>query len=315
VNDQSLSVNGRGRCEPAALLGGRRVSASDDPYVIAEIGINHNGSLETALRLIEAAAHAGCDCVKFQKRTPELCVPKAMWTRMRETPWGYISYIDYRRKIEFGEREYAAIDEYCKGLGVQWTASVWDVESVAFLASFGVPFVKIPSALIVDDALIEAAGATDASLMLSSGMSTQAQIDRAMRTAERSSDLPVLLAHATSTYPCAKDELNLRMIPALRDRYPDAVIGYSGHETGLATTVAATALGAAFVERHVTLDRSMWGSDQAASVEPQGLGKLVRDIRSVHAALGDGVKRVYESEQTALERLRPATAATSARSA
>lgn len=298
-----------------ADLAGRRVCTGESPYVIAEIGINHNGSLEKALRLIDAAAHAGCDCVKFQKRTPELCVPKPMWTRMRETPWGYISYIDYRRKVEFDERAYDSIAERCDALGIQWTASVWDVPSTEFLARYGVPFIKIPSALIIDDDLIEAAGATGAHVMLSSGMSTQEQIDAAVRAAMRASERTVLLAHATSTYPCAKEELNLRMITTLMRRYRDVVIGYSGHETGLATTVAAAALGAAFVERHVTLDRSMWGSDQAASVEPQGLDRLVRDIRSVHAALGDGVKRVYESERPALERLRPVSDRQAARSA
>ncbi|MEL6330301.1 MAG: N-acetylneuraminate synthase family protein [Planctomycetota bacterium] len=283
------------------VLGDRAVGHVRPTYVIAEIGINHNGSVETAKQLIDVAQAAGCDCVKFQKRTPEICTPRHMWERMRETPWGYISYIEYRRRIEFGESQFSQIDEHCRQSGIHWTASVWDEQSAEFMKRYKPPFVKIPSAMLTNSGLLMAARDVGAPIMISTGMSTMDEITRAVGIAG-AADL--LVAHATSTYPCPREELNLRVINDLRRRF-DCPIGYSGHETGLATTVAAVALGACFVERHVTLDRSMWGSDQAASIEPSGLARLVKDIRNVEGALGDGVKRVYESERTARERLRP----------
>jgi N-acetylneuraminate synthase len=281
-------------------LGGRPVGAGQGVYVIAEIGINHNGNLELAKRLIDVARSGGCDAVKFQKRTPELCVPPEMREKMRETPWGYISYMEYRRRIEFSRDEYRQIEHYCRAQKIAWFASCWDPESVAFLEEFDTPCLKIPSAALTDRKLLEAVRAADRPTMLSTGMSTMEQIDAAVALlgTER-----LLLAHATSTYPCPKEELNLRMIPVLAQRFA-CPIGYSGHEVGLATTVAAVALGASFVERHITLDRAMWGSDQAASIEPGGLKRLVKDIRSVEIALGDGKKRVYDSEVAAASRLR-----------
>jgi N-acetylneuraminate synthase len=281
-------------------LNGRAVGDWRPVYVIAEIGINHNGSLEIAKRLIDVAKASGCDAVKFQKRTPERCVPPDQRAKMRETPWGYISYMEYRYKVEFGRDEFQQIDNYCRAQKIGWFVSCWDPDSVAFMAEFRTPCIKIPSASLTDRELLESVRDAGTPIMLSTGMSSLAQIDAAVKLlgTER-----LLLAHATSTYPCPKEELNLRMISTLRERFA-CPIGYSGHEVGLATTIAAVALGACFVERHITLDRAMWGSDQAASIEPQGLKRLVKDIRSVEIALGDGEKRVYDSEVIAASRLR-----------
>ena len=281
-------------------LNGRAVGAGRPVYVIAEIGINHNGDLDLAKRLIDVAKSSGCDAVKFQKRTPEKCVPEDQRSRMRETPWGYISYMDYRYKVEFSLEQYQQIDNYCRAQKIQWFVSCWDPDSVEFIAQFKTPCIKIPSASLTDRALLESIKASGTPAMLSTGMSSAEQIDAAVKLLGTDR---LLLAHATSTYPCPKEELNLRSILTLQNKY-DCPIGYSGHEVGLATTLAAVALGATFVERHITLDRAMWGSDQAASIEPGGLRRLVRDIRSVEAALGDGVKQVYPSEVAAASRLR-----------
>ncbi|MDX2193994.1 MAG: N-acetylneuraminate synthase family protein [Gemmatimonadales bacterium] len=282
-------------------LGGRPVGDGQPCYVIGEIGINHNGSLDLAKKMIDGAVAAHADCVKFQKRTPELCTPKDQWYLERDTPWGRMTYIDYRHKVEFGEAEYAEIDRYCREHGIAWTASPWDEPSVAFLAKFGVPFLKMASASLTDLPLLAAARATGLPVMISTGMSTMDEIDRGV-AALGTDDL--LLAHATSTYPCPPEQLNLRMMHTLRARFPRCPVGYSGHETGLATTLAAVAMGAHFIERHITLDRSMWGSDQAASVEMIGLQRLVRDIRDIEIAMGDGVKRVYDSELGPRKKLR-----------
>jgi N-acetylneuraminate synthase len=288
---------------PVVSIGGRSVGRSRSVYVIAEIGINHNGSLEVCERLIEGAVHAGCDAVKFQKRTPELCVPLDQWNVMRDTPWGRLSYIDYRRRMEFGLEEYARIDRVCKQLAVPWFASAWDIPSIEFLERFSPPCYKAASASITDHRLLRSMKATGRPLMLSTGMSTRDEIDAAVRSVGEQN---LLIAHATSTYPCPVEELNLRMICTLEQAYPQCPIGYSGHETGLAPTWAAVALGATFVERHITLDRAMWGSDQAASVELPGLARLVAQIRDVERAVGDGIKRVYASEEPIKRKLRRA---------
>ncbi len=281
-------------------LKGRPVGDGCPNYIIAEIGINHNGSLEIAKKLIDVAKAAGCDAVKFQKRTPEKCVPAEVRDKMRETPWGYITYLEYRYKVEFGEEEFTQIDNYCRAQKIDWFVSCWDPDSVAFIQKFNTPCIKIPSASLTDKELLESIRDTGVPVMLSTGMSNSEQIDAAIKVLGTKN---LLLAHATSTYPCPKEELNLRMITTLREKYP-CPIGYSGHEVGLATTLAAVALGASFLERHVTLDRAMWGSDQAASIEPGGLKRLVKDVRNVELALGDGKKRVYESEVIAASRLR-----------
>ena len=281
-------------------LKGRPVGDGCPNYIIAEIGINHNGSLEIAKKLIDVAKAAGCDAVKFQKRTPEKCVPAEVRDKMRETPWGYITYLDYRYKVEFGEEEFTQIDNYCRAQKIDWFVSCWDPDSVAFIQKFNTPCIKIPSASLTDKELLESIRDTGVPVMLSTGMSNSEQIDAAIKVLGTKN---LLLAHATSTYPCPKEELNLRMITTLREKFP-CPIGYSGHEVGLATTLAAVALGASFLERHVTLDRAMWGSDQAASIEPGGLKRLVKDVRNVELALGDGKKRVYQSEVIAASRLR-----------
>jgi N-acetylneuraminate synthase len=281
-------------------IGDRAVGAGAPTYIIAEIGINHNGDLDLARQMIDAAAAAGCDAVKFQKRTPELCVPPDQRDILRETPWGTMTYLDYRYRVEFGVAEYDAIDAQCRELGIDWFASPWDEPSVEFLEAYSPVTYKVASASITDMGLLGALRSTGRPVIMSTGMSTAEEIAAAVAALDRSN---LVLAHATSTYPCKPEELNLRMIHTLAEQY-EVPVGYSGHETGLATTVAAVAMGACLVERHITLDRSMWGTDQAASVEVGGLNRLVRDIRAVEIALGDGVKRVYESELPSRSKLR-----------
>ena len=269
-------------------------------YVIGEIGINHNGDIDIAKKLIDVAAFSGCDAVKFQKRTPELCVPPEQRNLMRETPWGIMSYMDYRDRVEFGEEEYAEIDQYCKEKGIAWFASCWDQPSVDFIEQFNPASYKIASAALTDDQLIKYHVDKGRPIILSTGMSTMDEIKHAVSLLDTDK---MLLAHCTSSYPCKPEELNLRMIETLTSLF-DCPVGYSGHEVGLQTTYAAVVLGACFVERHITLDRAMWGSDQAASVEPPGLMRLIRDIRVIEQALGDGKKKVYESELGMIKRLR-----------
>ena len=284
------------------MLGNRLVGAGEPAYVIGEIGINHNGDLEVAKQLIDVAAIAGCDAVKFQKRTPELCVPVEQRDLMRETPWGIMTYLDYRYRVEFEVPEYDEIDRYCAEKGIAWFVSPWDPDSVDFTEKYDPPCYKVASASLTDTELLDRLVATGRPLVVSTGMSTMEEIRAAV--AKIPTDR-LLLAHATSTYPCKPEELNLRMLATLREEF-GCPVGYSGHEVGLQTTVAAVALGASFVERHITLDRAMWGSDQAASIEPGGLIRLVRDIRVIEAALGDGVKHVYDSELPIKARLRRA---------
>lgn len=281
-------------------IGGRKIGDGHPTYIVAEIGINHNGSIEIAKRLIDAAKHAGVDAVKFQKRTPELCVPPEQRDQMRDTPWGYISYLEYRKKVEFDQEQYAEIDRYCRELGISWFASVWDEPSVDCLEMFDPICYKIPSASLTDHALLRHVHKTGRPVILSTGMSTMQQIHAGVGVLGLEN---LLITHATSTYPCDPSELNLRMIPTLRDVFP-CPIGYSGHEVGLVTSVVAVAMGACLVERHITLDRAMWGGDQAASVEPGGFERLVKYIRVTELSLGDGEKRVYESELPSLRKLR-----------
>ena len=286
---------------PTRTVGARRIGAGQPVYITGEIGINHNGELANALALIDAAADSGCDAVKFQKRTPRVCTPRGQWDIERDTPWGRMTYIDYRERVEFGAEEYAAIDEHAKRRGIDWFASPWDVESVDFLEQFDVPAHKVASAFLTDDDLLRRLRATGRTVILSTGMSTMRQIRHAVEVLGSHN---ILLCHATSTYPARAAELNLRMIDTLQCEFPNVPIGYSGHETGLQTSLAAVAIGAVFVERHITLDRAMWGSDQSASIEPQGLQRLVRDIRVITEAMGDGVKKVYDGERAAMKKLR-----------
>jgi N-acetylneuraminate synthase len=286
---------------PARLLGDHVVGSGCAVYITAEIGINHNGDLANAIALVDQAADAGCDAVKFQKRTPEISTPRDQWEVERDTPWGRMSYIDYRHRVEFDIEAYAAIDEHAKRRGIAWFASPWDAQSVDFLEAFDVPAHKVASACLTDDDLLRRMRATGRTIVLSTGMSTMRQIRHAVEVLGSDN---IILCHATSTYPAPATELNLKMIHTLQAEFPNVPIGYSGHETGLQTTLAAVAMGAVFVERHITLDRSMWGSDQAASIEPQGLARLVRDVRVITEAMGDGVKRIYDGERAAMKKLR-----------
>lgn len=269
-------------------------------FITAEVGINHNGDIKIAKRLIDVAVMAGCDAVKFQKRTPEKAVPPEYQEVKRDTPWGIIPYIEYRRKVELSLDDYSEIDQYCKEKGILWYASCWDEDSVEFIEQFSPPCYKAASASLTDLALLKEMKATGKPLIISTGMSTGEEIEIAVSTLGEGN---LLIAHSTSSYPCPSEELNLRMINTLDSKY-DCPIGYSGHEVGLQTTYAAVVMGARFIERHITLDRAMWGSDQAASVEPWGLMRLVRDIRVIETAMGDGVKRIYDSELKAREKLR-----------
>lgn len=281
-------------------LGDRLVGEGHPTYIVAEVGINHNGSVQTAKELIKAAAEAGVDAVKFQKRTPEICVPDHQKDQMRDTPWGYITYLKYRYIVEFGQADYEEIDTYCKSVGIDWLASSWDVPSLAFIDTFSPPAHKVPSALITDHELLRAIKETGRPVILSTGMSTMDEIEEAVAILDMDN---LLICHTTSSYPCPPEELNLKMIQTLQEKFT-CPIGYSGHEVGLVPSALAVAMGACLVERHVTLDRAMWGSDQAASVEPQGVRTLVKYIRVTEKAMGDGEKHVYESEQSSLKKLR-----------
>lgn len=283
-----------------ARIGTRLVGDGHPVYVVAEIGINHNGDLAIARELIDAAVDSGCDAVKFQKRTPELCVPPDQRDRMRQTPWGCISYLDYRERVEFSMSQYEAIDRHCRQRGISWFASCWDEPAVGFVERFDPPCYKIQSAAVTDRPLLERIRGTGRPTIMSTGMSSMPQIREAVDlfNLER-----LVILHSTSAYPCPAGELNLRMIQTLRQEFP-CPIGYSGHEIGIAPTLAAVALGACYVERHLTLDCSMWGSDQTASLEPKDMAEMVRQIRTLEAGLGDGVKQVYASEIPVMQRLR-----------
>ena len=281
-------------------IGNKTIGAGHPTYVIAEIGINHNGDIEIAEKMIRAAKEAGVDAVKFQKRTPLLCVPPEERSKMRETPWGYITYLEYREHVEFGQKEYARIDALCKELGIDWFASVWDEEAIDFLEQFDPIAYKVPSASLTDTGLIDKLNSTGRPIILSTGMSTMEQIRESVAHFDMNK---LALTHATSAYPCDPSELNLRMVETLTKEF-DCPVGYSGHEVGLIPSVVAVGLGASIVERHFTLDRSMWGTDQSASVEPGGMERLVKYIRVTEQALGDGVKKVYDSELPSLKKLR-----------
>ncbi|MDO9063281.1 MAG: N-acetylneuraminate synthase family protein [Microbacterium sp.] len=269
-------------------------------YVIAEIGLNHNGSVDLAKQLIDVAVAAGAQAVKFQNRTPEIATPENMKNVPRETPWGTMSYLEYRYRVEFEKPEYSEIAAYAKQKGVDWFASPWDEPSVDFLEEMGVTTHKVASASLTDLSMLKKLKQTGKPIILSTGMSTIEQIDAAVETLGTDN---LLLMHATSTYPLPAEEANLKMIQTLKERY-GVPVGYSGHEPGLQISVAAVALGAVAVERHITLDRTMWGSDHAASLEPKGFETLIRDIRIIEQALGDGVKRVFPGELAPLSKLR-----------
>jgi len=281
------------------IIGSRVVGDAHPSYIIGEIGINHNGSLDIAKSLIAVARNAGCDAVKFQKRTVDIVYTEKELATPRENPFGPTNG-DLKRGLEFGEEQYKKINEYCEELGIAWFASCWDEPSVDFINRFPVPCYKVASASLTDDNLLRHTRATGKPMLLSTGMSTIEEIDHAVEIVGKEN---LILIHTTSTYPANYEELDLRVIQTLRQRY-GVLVGYSGHETGIATSVAAVALGACVVERHITLERSMWGSDQAASLGPSGLTKLTRDIRLVEIAMGAGVKKVHEREIAVMKKLR-----------
>jgi N-acetylneuraminate synthase len=300
LNEEINNLSDRMTRKTQILVGNQKVGAGEPVYIVAEIGINHNGDLNTALRLIDASIKAGCDAVKFQKRSPNICVPEKQRDVIRETPWGPMAYLDYRHKVEFGEKDYKEIDYYCQENGITWFASCWDKASVDFMKQFKPVCYKIASASLTDNGLLRHIQSQGKPIILSTGMSTMDQIRVAV---EILSLEKLLIAHSTSSYTCAPEELNLRMISTLQGEF-DCPVGYSGHEDNLLPSCIAVALGACFVERHITLDRSMWGSDQSASLEPNEFKRLVSYIREVEVALGDGEKKVYDTERPVMAKLR-----------
>lgn len=273
----------------------------DRTYIIAEIGINHNGDINIAKKLIDIASVAGCDAVKFQKRNPDVCVPEHQKNVIRQTPWGEMTYLEYKHKIEFGKEQYDEIDSYCNEKGIAWSASPWDLDSLDFLNGYDIPFIKIPSAMLTNDELLKESVKTGKKIILSVGMSTEKEIDRAVSIIKNAKDFALL--HCNSTYPAPIEELNLSAIQTLKQKY-GCEVGYSGHEFRLGTSVASIYLGASIIERHITLDRTMWGTDHMSSVEPQGLIKLVKGIRELEEAFGDGVIRITDSQVPVRNKLR-----------
>ncbi|CAN5420676.1 N-acetylneuraminate synthase family protein [soil metagenome] len=285
----------------SVTIGSHRIGEGHPTYVIGEIGLNHNGSVELAKQLIDVAADAGAQAVKFQKRTPEISTPEHMKSVMRETPWGEMSYLEYRYRVELDREQYVEIGDYATLRGLDWFASPWDVPAVEFLEELNVVAHKVASASVTDLELLSALAATGKPIILSTGMSTMDQIAAAVGVLGTDN---LIMLHATSTYPLPAEETNLRMLATLRGAFPGVPIGYSGHERGLQISLAAVALGATAVERHITLDRAMWGSDHAASLEPTGFEHLVRDIRIIETAMGDGVKQIFPGELAPMAKLR-----------
>jgi N-acetylneuraminate synthase len=282
---------------------GEEIIANDQSlptYFIAEIGINHNGDMEICKQLIDAAVDAGCDAVKFQKRVPEIAVPEHYKNIMRETPWGEITYLNYKKKIEFWEEEFNEIDKYCKGKGIIWFASVWDIPSIEFIERYDTPCYKIPSASLTDSKLLRALKATGRPIIISSGMSTAEETKRAMEILGEDN---VILMQCTSTYPCKDKDFDINVVNTYREEY-DCPIGFSGHEPGFLDAVIATSIGACIVEKHITMDHSMWGTDQAASLDPNQLKECVKSIKRINIMLGGHEKKVHEAEQSTKDKLR-----------
>lgn len=271
-------------------------------YFIAEIGINHNGDIKNALRLIEEAKSAGCDAVKFQKKFPRISTPKQVWNNPKDTPWGKMTYIEYKEKMEFNKKQYKKIIKFCKKLKIDWSASCWDIKSVDFMESLKIPYYKVASASITDLALLKRIKKTKKPVIISTGMSTMVQINRAVKILG-SKNLGIL--HCNSSYPAKYEELNLKFITKLKKIFPRSIIGYSGHEKGLSSTVAASVLGAKIIERHITLDKAMWGTDQLASIESMGYARIIRDTRIIEKSLGEPKKVVFKSEHEVMKKLRP----------
>jgi N-acetylneuraminate synthase len=275
---------------------------SKAPFLIGEIGINHNGDIQIAKRLIDAVFASQWDCVKFQKRTPEVTVPEAQKNVMRETPWGKMTYLEYRHRVEFGKAQFDYIDRYCREKPLDWTASVWDLQSLEFMLGYEIPFIKIPSALLTHDALVAEAARSGIPLIISTGMSTLEEIDHAVNLIMKHGEKPVIM-HTNSTYPTPLHELNLALIPFLKERY-GCVVGYSGHEMDLEPTVVAVSLGAKVIERHITVSHDLWGTDQKASLEVLAMDMLAKRIKLVPVMIGKAEKRVTEGEIPIRKKLR-----------
>ncbi len=288
---------------PVINIDGRMVGDQQPVYMIAEIGLNHNGDLQIAKKLIDAAFATNWDCVKFQKRTPEICVPEAQKTVMRDTPWGRITYLEYRYRVEFEKEQYDYIDRYCREKPIAWTASIWDLKSLEFLLQYDVPFIKIPSAKLTEHEFLEESAKSGKTVILSTGMSTTEEIDNAAEILEKHAKGNYVLMHTNSSYPAPHEELNLRVINFLKERY-NCIIGYSGHEFDLEPSVIAVSLGASLIERHVTLDHNMWGSDHFASLEVHAMDMLRKRIKNMVDILGDGVKKLTEKELQVRKKLR-----------
>ena len=284
-------------------IGGLKIGLDYPPVLCAEIGINHNGSLEDALSMIRLAKMSGAQMVKFQKRTPRVCVPQDQWDEPRETPWGIRSYIEYKEAIEFGAVEYDMIAHVCKEEGLVWFTSVWDEPSVDFMEAYGPPCYKIGSASLTDESLLAKVLDTGRPIIMSTGMSTREEIFRALYFCDEAADR-IVLCHSTSIYPCPLDKLNLRFIQVLHEWFPHLPIGYSGHERAARITQAAVALGASYIERHFTLDRRGWGTDQAASIEHWQFKDMADKCMETWQALGNGVKEIYPEEEEKRAQLR-----------
>ena len=285
------------------VIGSEVIRENKDPYLIAEIGINHNGDLQIAKRLIDAAFACRWNAVKFQKRVPEIAVPEAQKSVMRDTPWGRMTYLEYKKRIEFGQEEYDYIDRYCREKPIDWTASPWDIPSLRFLLQYDVPFIKIASATLTNDEILTEAAESGKVIVLSTGMSTMAEIDHAAELLEKHADGNYILMHTNSTYPADHLDLNLSMITTLRERY-GCLVGYSGHEADLEPSVVAGVLGAVMIERHVTISHELWGTDQKASLEVPAMGMLAGRLRNIHAMMGSGVKVLCEKELAVRKKLR-----------
>ena len=271
-------------------------------YFIGEIGINHNGDLQIAKKLIDAVNACNWACAKFQKRNPDICVPEHQKSIPRDTPWGTMSYIEYKHKIEFGKKEFDQIEEYCIAKPIDWTASVWDLDSLEFLKNYKVPFIKIPSAMITDLELVTECAKTGLQIVMSTGMSTLEEVDRAVNIIMKNGKKPAIM-HTNSSYPSPIEELNLNLIPFYKERY-GCTIGYSGHEEDLQASMLAVLLGAKIVERHITLSHNMWGTDQKASLEVHAMDMLKKRCENIDIILGSAIKTVTKSEIKIREKLR-----------
>lgn len=265
-----------------------------EPYLIGEIGINHNGDVQIAKKLIDAVFACEWDCAKFQKRNPDKAVPEHEKNKPRDTPWGHMTYLEYKYRVEFEKEQYDYITKYSAEKPVDWTVSVWDLDSLDFALGYELPFLKVPSAMLTNRELLQATAKSGVPVMLSTGMSTIEEIDTAVKLLEAHAKSFVLM-HCNSAYPAAHKDLHLRAIPKLAERY-QCPVGYSGHESDLEPTVLAVSLGAKIIERHITMDHGMWGTDQSASLEVHGMSILKRRMDGVEAMLGSDEKIITESE-------------------